>query len=525
MRAGSTFAVDIEMKLATVAETVTVHAESPMIETLKSTTSYTITGELFRAAPVTARSVFTDTLDMLPGIGSGQANDGSGVRIYYFMGSSQWGGFTALDGAPFTSFGNFAPARSSMSTETVGDVEVRAGGAEAYTPLTTGIYMNIVSPRGGNTFKGGASLTYMPLEVEWRQQQRRSDSRRVSQSRIDPASRPVPWRSHPGQPGAGSSHRTATPATRMASAGPRATWRTCRRSGPTSRRSTIRGERRSVHQGDEPTDDEARAVGLLPLRPDAVHRRIRTTTPIRSRSSRVAGRSTTRRWNSAWNNPHRVAGVGVLQQQGPELGGHVRRPEGVWSSGPHPQRRLHVERYPDGNRRAGSTRTTRRRSTCSRRSFIIVRADVTFFKDQWAGSHEFKTGFFGAPRSNRDQTYRAVNDGFILEEQRQIDPANPAAGLIWFHRQTVSPATIRNIGVRDRDYGIYFQDTWKPIERISINAGVRADFIRRWDDVLGFERMSTDGGRAQVRTLLSCDQGRQERRPLLRRPHARTDGR
>jgi len=124
-------------------------------------------------------------------------------------------------------------------------------------------------------------------------------------------------------------------------------------------------------------------------------------------------------------------------------------------------------------------------------SFILVRGDLTFFKNQWAGSHEFKTGFFGAPRSNRDQIYRAVNDGFILEEQRQIDPGNPAAGLTWFHRQTVSPATIRNIGVRDRDYGIYLQDTWKPMERISINAGVRADFIRRWDDVLGFQRMKT----------------------------------
>ncbi len=164
IRAGSTFAIDIDMKLASVAETVTVRGESPMIETLKATTSYAITGELFRAAPVTARSVFTDTLDMLPGIGSGQANDGSGVRIYYFMGASQWGGFTALDGAPFTSFGNFAPARSSMSTETVGDVEVRAGGAEAFTTLTTGIYMNIVSPRGGNSLKGGTSVTYMPLK-------------------------------------------------------------------------------------------------------------------------------------------------------------------------------------------------------------------------------------------------------------------------------------------------------------------------------------------------------------------------
>jgi len=82
MRAGSTFEVNVEMKVGALQENITVAGESPMIETLKASTSYAISGELMRAAPVTARAVYTDTLDMIPSIGSGQANDGSVVRIY-----------------------------------------------------------------------------------------------------------------------------------------------------------------------------------------------------------------------------------------------------------------------------------------------------------------------------------------------------------------------------------------------------------------------------------------------------------
>jgi hypothetical protein len=82
MRAGTTFAVDIDMKLASVAETVTVRAESPMIETLKASSSFTITGDLLRSAPVTSRAIYTDAVDMIPGIASRQGVDGSGVRVY-----------------------------------------------------------------------------------------------------------------------------------------------------------------------------------------------------------------------------------------------------------------------------------------------------------------------------------------------------------------------------------------------------------------------------------------------------------
>ena len=39
----------------------------------------------------------------------------------------------------------------------------KTGGAEASTPLTIGVYMNVVAPQGGNSYKGSAGITLQPL--------------------------------------------------------------------------------------------------------------------------------------------------------------------------------------------------------------------------------------------------------------------------------------------------------------------------------------------------------------------------
>jgi hypothetical protein len=102
-----------------------------------------------------------------------------------------------------------------------------------------------------------------------------------------------------------------------------------------------------------------------------------------------------------------------------------------------------------------------------------------------------KTGIWAAPRLWRDVTSRRVNDGFLLEEVRQLDPANPSGGTVAFHRRYEEPIEFMETAARDRDVGIYIQDGWKPNARLTINAGLRADFVRRFDDIYGVERMNS----------------------------------
>src|SRR5206468_11684423 len=55
--------------------------------------------------------------------------------------------------------------------------------------------------------------------------------------------------------------------------------------------------------------------------------------------------------------------------------------------------------------------------TQSPASMVVLRGDLTYFKEGWGGSHEFKAGLWAAPRLARDQTTQYVNDGFTLLEQ------------------------------------------------------------------------------------------------------------
>ena len=164
MRAGTTFAVDIEMKLGNVAETITVSGDSPMIEVGRPTSVMNIEGELLRAAPITSRRLFSDALDMAPGIGSRNVDDGVGRRAYYFRGSHIYAHAFQLEGAPASAYIDSAAHSMGMGGDTVQDVEIKLGGADASTPLSTGVVMNIVTPRGQNQYKGSIGYSFQPLD-------------------------------------------------------------------------------------------------------------------------------------------------------------------------------------------------------------------------------------------------------------------------------------------------------------------------------------------------------------------------
>ncbi|MCC6988585.1 MAG: carboxypeptidase regulatory-like domain-containing protein, partial [Acidobacteria bacterium] len=100
VRAGATFTIDFDLKLSTLQETITVTGDSPMIETSKPTTSITLDRELIRAAPISSRRVFSDALDLAPGISSRNVDDGVGRRSYYFKGAVIFSHVFTLEGAP-----------------------------------------------------------------------------------------------------------------------------------------------------------------------------------------------------------------------------------------------------------------------------------------------------------------------------------------------------------------------------------------------------------------------------------------
>jgi hypothetical protein len=65
---------------------------------------------------------------------------------------------------------------------------------------------------------------------------------------------------------------------------------------------------------------------------------------------------------------------------------------------------------------------------------------------------------------------------------------NPAAGLIPFHRRYFSPTNLVTRAAEDRNLGLYVQDTWRPHARLTINGGVRFDYVKRQDNLFNIVR-------------------------------------
>src|SRR5207245_2072691 len=164
--------------------------------------------------------------------------------------------------------------------------------------------------------------------------------------------------------------------------------------------------------------------------------------------------------------------------------------------------------------------------TQSPASMVVLRGDLTYFKAGWGGSHDFKTGIWAAPRLARDQTTQYVNDGFALNELRQVDANNPAAGLVSFHQQFRSPANAQTLAERDRDVAVYVQDSWKPHPRLTANIGVRANFVHRHDEIFNVdrERATEIAPRAGVSYTIT-DDARNVLRASYGRLYEQTNGR
>ena len=489
MRAGSTFDIDVEMKLGTLEETVTVKAESPMIETLKASTSFAISGELLRAAPVTARGLYSDAIDMIPGIQSREGVDGSGVRVYYFMGTTQNAGYTALEGAPFGGFANPTPARTSMSVETVADTELRTGGADASTPLTMGTFMNVIAPQGGNAFKGSANFSLQPLA--WNSDN--SNGGRVSGG----VPKPVGVRQLDLSLGGPivqnktwffSSFRWASDINGISRTPLNLSQLTAFRPNFQPFNNTWRTKNPFVKVTTQLNPNHVLSGFYIYDRSYYTSNREFDEDPIAYQSG--GGSLVQARVNSLWGQ-HLTSEMSVAYSNK----GNSSADTYADLNGSGPQVFVHNDVFTSSGLPVGTGMLVEMNNPQSTplqpSSSITLRGEVTYFKTGWGGSHELKSGVWAAPRSHFDVTNRYVNDGFVLQEVRQIDPNNAAAGVTPFHMRYISPTQVTTQSARDKDIGIYLQDAWKPNARMTANLGVRVDAIRRYDGILGTQRMKS----------------------------------
>lgn len=489
VRAGQTFAIDIDMKLSTVQETITVTGESPMIEASKPTTSITLDRELIRAAPISSRRVFSDALDLAPGISSRNVDDGVGRRSYYFKGAVIFSHVFTLEGAPAGSFLDSSAHSIGFGGDTVQDSELKLSGVDAASPTGTGVVMNILAPRGGNQFKGSAIYDYQ--DVSWNSDNTKGGS--------------APG----GLPTAQSVKQYD-----LSLGGPILQNRiwffgAFRRADLTNgiSRSPLNTENITRLTTDfKPFDNFMKSnQPFVKITAQATNRHEVSAFYQNDRSKYSSNRELDNkpylfnstggglahaRVNSVWSNSL-TSSLSVSYND--KRGNDKNTYDGVDLNGP--QIEIHQDAFANGGIWTGTGSLARLNTpdsiALSDAHIWLVRGDLTYYKQGWGGGHEFKAGIWAAPSMVRETVTEQVNGGFGLRRDRWIDPTNHALGFTPFYERYRTPAVGPSISEHDRDIALYAQDSWTPTPRLTLNGGLRVDFIKRHDALLDIDRQNS----------------------------------
>ena len=511
VRVGATFAVDLSMQLSSIQETVTVTGDSPMIEVDKPGNVLNIDGDFQRLMPIQARRNYSDFLELTPGVISRGFDDGSGRQVYFGHATEHFAHVLQLEGTIASNYHDAQLTYVSMGADMVQDIQVKTGGVDAASPMGVGLVMNIVTKSGGNAFRGNAAFAYQPFS--W------------NGNNVDNCS------AAPGcKPGTGGTPTTAYVKQFDGAFG-----------GPIQKdRVWFFGSlRRAVSAaGISRTATEVARINAYKPGTELFNNDSESWQPflkVTGRAGRhdIQGFYQKDRLILTGNREYNYEQISAQATGGPLYSGKITSVWGLHTTTTFtasyngkggsdantfaslgltgPQIVIHDSASPSGNTVQGTGRILEggnlQSYSLQPASQIIVRGDMTYYKDAWAGAHQFQTGFFAAPHSTYDQQTEYVNGGFVLEEHRLITSGNVGGGTVPFHRRYNTPVSLTTRAARDRDIGLYVQDTWRPGGRLTLNLGIRADFVKRWDNIFKIERQhSTEiGPRAGFSYLLTKD--------------------
>lgn len=482
VRAGRNIALDISMKVGGIEETVQVTADSPLLEVQKATTSVNIDGELQRVLPLTSRKQFADFLEVTPGIVARAGDATGGGQIYFLRGGELENHVIQMDGADMGSFRQNRPDRLlTMNTDSVADVQVKTGGIDASSPLGSGAVINVATKTGTDRIQGAVSAIFTP--ESWN-----GDNAGDGSVRYNEVFQPDLSLSGPIVKGKAWFF---------------ASYRYTRVNSGIGRTAAQIATLKAVKPDFEPFDNQIRShnyylkltTQLSPkhqafafyqqdTHPETGDREwyaqpLAVTsaggTGVGARLQSIWGSSVTTKVMASYNNKTTNGSFDVY--------------DGYINDGP--ARNIHQSAFVSGGRLTGSGVIALLNNdinffSISPASKTTLQADLTWVRTGFAGSHEIQMGLYYQKLSATDEE-RYPNNGFALEELVYRNAANPAAGLVPFHRRTYSVSSMVTSETEATDFAIYVQDAWRPTDRLTLNLGVRLDQVKATEGLFDVE--------------------------------------
>jgi hypothetical protein len=467
-RAGLNLTVDLGLVLGSRTETTTVRAETPMLESSSSVQAVNISGELQRKVPLTSRRDWADSLLLVSGVVA--SGNGTGKYFYYLHGSDFSSLVLQIDGADMASTLQNTNGYINLSNEAIQDTQIKTGAVDASAPIGAGAVVSVVTRSGTNNLNGAAAIVYQGED----------------------------WNSNNAPGGTSSAFQIVQP---DASLGgpllPNRAWffgayRYTDNSLGTSRTATQVANLQALVPGYQAWPNDLQASYYF----------AKLTTQLTPRQ----------RLEGFWQLDHSPENF-----VGPNWGGKFLKREfggigtavgvaSVWSNAltsrlnvsfndkginaelPNdnlPSRNVHQSAFLSNGRLVGTGTLVVLDNIPSAADQparkLTLSADATWYRESKVGSHELQGGVYLQPMLRERTTIHYANGGYALEEDLLRDPSKPAAGLIPFHRQIFDQVNVPFRWVDSHDYAVYAQDAWRPMSRLTVNAGVRVDVIGRKD--------------------------------------------
>ncbi len=151
-----TVTADVTLQLATLEESVTISAETPIVDVQKSVVSTNITSELMEVLPM-RRFSFFDFVGTTPGVTSSSGDHSNNWQSALGSGTTQ--NTYYFEGVETTSPDN-AGSWYWANVDAIEEIDVIVSGAPAEYGNFQGMVVNIVSKTGSNKFKGNLNFYY-----------------------------------------------------------------------------------------------------------------------------------------------------------------------------------------------------------------------------------------------------------------------------------------------------------------------------------------------------------------------------
>jgi hypothetical protein len=150
---GSAMDVNIEMRLATVQETVTVTGESPLVESTKMDVSSVISQEYMESIPSRSRQFLDYTL-LMPATSENTSTSAQGTGLN--IGGARAKESSLLVDGFYNLDEGFAKVKQRYSEDSVQEFQIVSFGGSAEYGRAIGGIINAVTKSGGNQFRGSA---------------------------------------------------------------------------------------------------------------------------------------------------------------------------------------------------------------------------------------------------------------------------------------------------------------------------------------------------------------------------------